>query len=317
MRDLRRKANRIVVPSSGGLRLGDLTDSLVRHVREDHVRAYSGNLAYRGLFAVFAVLVLAFALFGLFGARDLVTSLVDQLSGVMPKPVVEALRRQILESTRVAAGKGITLEAGLAVFASFYGLAATARAVIDGMNVMFEVEETRPFMRRYLASIVMAVVILALFIAATLLFLLGPGIGTALSRAFGLPGVVGDVLMVLRWLVLVFLILFGYALVYWAAPARHIRFRAVSHGSVTALALWLSFTLVFSIYVNNFASYSVTFGALAGVVVLLLYMFFSSLILFMGAEINDIISRHKKNEPERARPGAALRGRPRRSDRAP
>jgi membrane protein len=190
------------------------------------------------------------------------------------------------------------------VVASLYGLAAAARAVIDGLNVMHEVQERRSFLRRSLLSTVMALVVLVLFIGATVLFLVGPELAATVVGGLGLEDLTRRVLTMLRWPFLVVLLLFVYALVYWSAPAMSIRFRAVSHGSITALVLWLGFTFLFSVYVQAFGSYSATFGALAGVVVLLLYMFFSAFILFIGAQINDILYRHRDTGRLRKHEGA-------------
>lgn len=297
------------MPRSNGMGLGDLVDELLLQAREDQIRAHAGNLAFRGLFAVFALLILAFSLLGVFGARSLITDLIEQLSGPLPNPVIRVLREDIFNSTRSAASQGVTVHTTTAVLASLYGLAATARAVIDGMNVVYEVNETRSFLRRSLLATAMALVVLILFLSATVLFLLGPRIGANLFALLGLEDLARSVLIAGRWIVLVALLLLLYALVYWSAPAKSLRFHILSHGSITALTLWLTFTFIFSFYVEVFGSYSATYGALAGVALLLLYMFFSSFILFVGAEINDILSRHRGagqvQKPRRAKAKAS------------
>jgi membrane protein len=298
------RANLIKLPRSRDLGLGDLASELLRQIREDHTRAYSGNLAFRGLFAVFAVLVLAFSLLGAFGSGNLIIDLVDELSGPLPEPVVNALRDYFLRSTRGAAVTGLTLRAVTAVVASLYGLAATARAVIDGMNVMYDVPERRSFLRRTFLSTTMALVVLVLFVGATVLFLLGPQLVATLAGSFGLEDFTRSLLTALRWPLLVILLLLVYALVYWSAPAVHVRFHTVSYGALAALVLWLGFTFLFSLYLDTFSSNNATFGALAGVVLLLLYMFFSSFILFIGAEINDILNRHRDTGRLRKRDGS-------------
>ena len=287
------RANLIKLPRSRDLGLGNLASELLRQIRKDHTRAHSGNLAFRGLFALFAVLVLAFSLLGAFGSGSLIIDLVGELSGPLPEPVVNALSEYFLQSTRGAAVTGLTLRAVTAVAVSIYGLAATARAVIDGMNVMYDVPERRSFWRRTFVSTTMALVVLVLFVGATVLFLLGPQLVATLAGSFGLEDFTRSVLTVLRWPLLVILLLLVYALVYWSAPAVHVPFHTVSYGAIAALVLWLGFTFLFSLYLDTFSSNNATFGALAGVVLLLLYMFFSSFILFIGAEINDILRRHR------------------------
>lgn len=306
-REISQGLNRIKLPHSGGMTLGELLQQLVHQAREDNLRAHAGNLAFHGLFALFALLILAFSLLGVFGARGLIADLIEELSGPLPNPVVEVMRENIFDSTRSTVSEGVTLQTATAVLASLYGLAATARSVIDGMNMMYEVKESRSLLRHFLLSTAMALVVLILFLSATVLFLLGPRIGGGLFAVLRLENFARNVLIAGRWPLLVVLLLFVYALVYWSAPAISLRFRLFTHGSITALILWLGFTFVFSFLVEVFGSYNATYGALAGVVLLLLYMFFSSFILFIGAEINDIVSRSRGTSPGGVAPGLETR----------
>lgn len=139
----------------------------------------------------------------------------------------------------------------------------------------------------------MALVALVLFVGATVLFLLGPQLAATLAGGFGLEDFTRSMLTVLRWPLLVILLLVVYALVYWSAPAVDAPFRMLSYGAIAALVLWLAFTFLFSLYSTRSVPTTRPSAPSPGVVVLLLYMFFSSFILFIGAEINDILYRHR------------------------
>jgi membrane protein len=94
----------------------------------------------------------------------------------------------------------------------------------------------------------------------------------------------------------------AFALIYYFAPDVEQRFKWISPGSVIAVALWLLFSLLFSLYVNNFASYNAAYGSLAGVVILMLYIYYSSFIMLIEAELNQVIEEHipeGKNEGEK------------------
>lgn len=98
---------------------------------------------------------------------------------------------------------------------------------------------------------------------------------------------------------LLVLVLLAYAMVYYFAPSVEERFRFVSHGSVIAVPVWALFSFGFSFYVEKYGEFGETYGPLAGVIVLLLYMFISSLILLVGAEVNHVIARHQgRKQPE-------------------
>lgn len=279
----------VTVPATGRLHLGKLLDQLTVQVREDHIRAHAGNLAFRGLFSIFAALIVTFALLALFEARDLVNTLLERVSPAFPKPVIDAIRDQILTTTMESTRSAIGIGTAASIVAAVYGLSAAARAIIDAMNTIYEVKERRPFVARYVTSLIMAFAVIALLIGALLLVAIGPSLGSALASTVGLEGPFELLWSIARWPILVALVLLACALVYTYAPAASVRFRFITHGSLTAAVGWLLFSFLFSLYVENFAAFNGTYGALAGVAMLLLYMYFASFIMLLGAEINDVI----------------------------
>ena len=154
---------------------------------------------------------------------------------------------------------------------------------MEATNVMYEVAETRGFVKKYLVSIVLSVVVAALFVAALGLMVAGPAIA----------GQFGDVgrwsWLILRWPVMLACVLAGLSLVYYYAPSAEQEFRFVTQGSIIAAGAWLVFSTAFSLYVQNFGSYNKTYGALAGVIILLLYTYYTSFIFLFGAEANQVI----------------------------
>jgi membrane protein len=141
-----------------------------------------------------------------------------------------------------------------------------------------------------------------LLISALILVVFGPAIGSALADHVGLGDAFRWTWNILQWPVLLVFVLSAFGLVYYFAPDVQQRFRFVTPGSITALVGWLAFSLLFSLYVNNFGSYNKTYGALAGLAVFLLYTYYSAFILLVGAEINQVIEQHApegKNEGEK------------------
>src|SRR3712207_3496959 len=97
---------------------------------------------------------------------------------------------------------------------------------------------------------------------------------------------------VVQWPIVACVVLFAFALIYYFAPAVEQRFRWISPGAVLAFAFWLVFSLVFSYYAGNFGSYNETYGSLAGVIIFMLYIYYSALIMLVGAEMNQVIEWH-------------------------
>jgi len=171
------------------------------------------------------------------------------------------------------------------------------------MNVMYEVDEARPFWKKYAISIFLSLGVALLLITALVLVVFGPQIGGAIASVVGLGAVFQTVWSIAQWPVLVLFVLFAFALVYYFAPDVEQKFRWVSPGSILAVLLWLLFSIAFSLYVNTiggntFASY----GALAGVAILMLYLYYSAYIVLLGAEMNQVVEEHipgGKNEGEK------------------
>ncbi|HWC14251.1 MAG TPA: YihY/virulence factor BrkB family protein [Actinomycetota bacterium] len=296
------------IPAAGGLRLGPLLERLISQLRDDHIRAHAGHLAFRGLFSIFAALIVTLALLAVFEARELVDTLLQRLSPAVPQAVIEALRDQILTTTMESTQRALSIGTIASIIAALYGLSATARAVIDALNTMYDVDERRPFIARFATSLVMAFAVIGLLIAALVLVAVSPAVGAELASKIGLEGPFETVWSIARWPLLIGLVLLAYALVYTHAPAVYVPFRFITHGSVTALVGWLLFSFVFSIYVDNFASFNATYGTIAGIAVLLLYMYFASFIMLIGAEINGLIQRHVQSSQDPPAPDAGRHG---------
>jgi membrane protein len=164
--------------------------------------------------------------------------------------------------------------------------------VIDAMNAMYKVEEARPRWKRYLLSVVLSLGTAALLLFALALIVFGPQLGAALGDTVGLGSVFRLLWNVVQWPVLFCEVLLAFSLVYYFAPDVEQRFRWVSLGTIPAVTMWIVFSVLFALYVNNFGSYNATYGSLAGVAIFLFYIYWSGLIMLVGAEMNQVIEGH-------------------------
>jgi membrane protein len=160
--------------------------------------------------------------------------------------------------------------------------------------VMYEVEEVRPFWKVYGLSIFMSLAVVVLLLGSLVLVVFGEPIGVAVADLVGLGSIFAMVWSILQWPVVACVVLFAFALIYYFAPAAEQRFRWISPGSIIAFVFWLLFSLLFSLYASTFggSSYNETYGSLAGVIVLMLYVYYSALIMLVGAEMNQVIEWH-------------------------
>ena len=295
--------NAVEVPMAQDLGLVELLKRTFKEVSKDHLAAFAGNLTYKGLFALFPFFVFLLSLLGLFGAPELVRTMLDQVSAVLPEGATAFLEDQLLGIAQSKAQGAFTVGAIISIFLALWGVSGAFRSVMEAMNVMYEVDEARPIWKQYLISVLLSLGVAALLLFALGLVIFGPQLGGAVADFVGLGFVFQLVWNIVQWPVLLFFVLFAFALVYYFAPDVEQRFKWISPGSVIAVALWLVFSLLFSLYVNNFGSYNAAYGSLAGVVILMLYIYYSSFIMLIGAELNQVIEEHipeGKNEGEKS-----------------
>ena len=294
--------NAVEVPMAQDLGLVELLKRTFKEVSKDHLAAFAGNLTYKGLFALFPFFVFLLSLLGLFGAPELVRTMLDQVSAVLPEGATAFLEDQLLGIAQSKAQGAFTVGAIISIFLALWGVSGAFRSVMEAMNVMYEVEEARPIWKQYLISVLLSLGVAALLLFALGLVIFGPQLGGAIADLVGLGFVFQVVWNIVQWPVLLFFVLFAFALVYYFAPDVEQRFKWISPGSIIAVALWLVFSLLFSLYVSNFGSYNATYGSFAGIVILMLYIYYSAFIMLIGAELNQVIEEHipeGKNEGEK------------------
>ncbi len=284
--------NAIRVPMARDLGLVELLKRTFKEMEEDHLAAFAGNLTYKGLFALFPFFVFLLSLLGLFGAPDLLVSLLEQGRGVLPQGAMDLLEGQLMSIAGSKAQGAFTVGAVVSILLALWGVSGAFRSVMEAMNVMYEVEEARPAWKKYMISILLSLGVAVLLLFALGLVVFGPELGVAVADVVGLSFVFQLVWTIVQWPVLIFIVMFAFALVYYYAPDVEQRFKWISPGSIVAVAAWLVFSLLFALYVDNFGSYNAAYGSLAGIIILMLYIYYSSFIMLIGAELNQVIEEH-------------------------
>ncbi len=290
VRKLEATVNSVRVPlTRNRLGFASLFKRTFEQMKKDQASAFAGSLTYSIVFAIFPFMAFLTSLLGLFGSRDFIDTILQQVRPALPETGYAFLAdraRALVETPESAFGWG----ALASILVSLYGASGAFRAIMNAMNVMYNVEEGRPIWKRYLIAIGLALSVVVLLVTAVVLVVAGPVIGGAIADAVGLGQVFQIAWNLLRWPILILFVLLAFALVYYFAPDVEQSFKFLTPGSFIALLLWLLFTGLFSLYVRtaNFGNY----GAVAGIVVLMLYIYWSSFILLLGAEMNQIIEDH-------------------------
>jgi membrane protein len=254
----------------------------------DQVTDLAAGVTYYGVLSLFPFLLFMVALASVVITPAQAEALVQELAQVAPGAVTQIVGDRIRQLGSQQNVGLLTVGALGAIWAASGGVTAVMRA----LNGVYDVEEGRPFWKVRLIAIGMTLGAGAIGLAAALAAVAAP----ALAEAVGGP--VGTAILWLRLPVAGALMMLVWAVAYWLLPDVEQEFRFVSPGSVLGVAVWLLASWAFSLYVANFGSYDETYGALGGVIVLLLWMWISSVVLLFGAEVNAIVE-HASEEGKR------------------
>jgi membrane protein len=257
-------------------------------------------LTYYSLMSLFPALLLAVAVLGVFGQASLITDTADYLKTAgAPDDTVNAVTSalQSAQEQRGAARTALVLGLVLSLYSASGAFGAAARA----LNRVWRVEEGRGVVRRKAGALLWTLVVLVLVLITFVLIFLGGGLASDVWGWLGLGDTAADVWRIVRWPAAIWSATLVYAVVYYAAPNVEIRrFRWITPGAVLGVAIWLAASALFFVYVSNFSSYSATYGAFAGAVILLVWLWLSNVALLFGAELNAAIDvRRSPDLPER------------------
>ena len=252
-----------------------------QQIKEDNIPLLAAGVAFYAFIALFPALIAAVTVYGLVADPEQVEEQVSGFADTLPSEAAALLENQLTDiagGSPSALGWGLLLSLGGALFAASGGV----QNLIKAVNIAYDEEETRGFLKlRGLA--------LALTLGAIVFIVVTIGLITVVPALLDDLGPVGRFAgQVARWAGLVAFVVVALAVVYRLAPDRDDpKFRWVGLGSGVATLLWVLGSAGFSLYVSNFGKYGETYGALAGVVILLLWLWLTSLIILIGAEINS------------------------------
>jgi membrane protein len=301
-RRLEHTGNQVSVPMSADLGVAEFIRLTAANTAKDDVFSYAGNIAFRALFALFPALIALLWLLQVLRADGLIGTLVGLVETTLPETASEPIKQQLAGVPEEQASGAFTFAAIASVIAALWALSTMMRGMMAGLNRIYGVDEGRPFWRSALTSISLAIAVAALLVSALFLIVFGSAIAEEIAEATGLGILFRWTWELITWPVLLALVFCACALIYYFAPDVQQRVRWISPGTIIATLLWLLFTLFYSIYVNNFASYDSLYGQLAGIVVLMAYVFSVSFILLLGGEMNQVIETNHpsgKNEGDR------------------
>lgn len=286
-----------------GLSPAQLARRVWQQINEDNVFGRAAQLSYYFLLALFPLLLFLVTLLGYFAnaGSQLRWSLLHYLGTVMPSSALDLVSKTIDEVSNGAGGGKLSFGLLAALWAASNGMSA----ITDTLNVAYDVKETRPFWKVRLVAIVLTILLALMIILGLTTILLGGRLANFIAGAAGFGNTFVLAWKVVQWLVVLIFVLITFGLIYYIAPnLRERKWYWVTPGSVTGVVLWLLVSFAFRIYLHFFNSYSVTYGSLGALIILMLWFYFTGAAILIGGEVNAEIEcaakpfAHHKHSPQ-------------------
>ena len=251
-------------------------------MQSDRLLSIAGGVAFFVLLAIFPAITALVSAYGLFFNASTIANNLSLLTDIVPANVLSIVHEQ---AQRIAANSGGALSLGIVVgiLVSLWSAMSGVKAMIDALNVIYEQQEERNFFKLSLVALAFTLAGFATFLLAIAAVVVLP----LVLAPIGLGSAAGTLTRFGRWPALLLVLLIGLAILYRYGPFRRAaRWQWVSVGSVFAALTWIIASYLFSWYLASFANYNATYGSLGAVVGLMMWLWISTIVVLLGAELN-------------------------------
>jgi membrane protein len=268
---------------------GGVMKRTFREFQADNLTDLAAALTYYGILAIFPAVIALISIVGLLG-HSATQTLIDNLDKLTPGPgrqiIVNAI--QGLQDSRGSAG--VLFVVGIA--GALWSASGYVGAFMRASNAIYDIDEGRPFWMTIPVRLAVTVVMVLLLALSALAVVITGGLAGQVGKVLGVGGTAVTVWDIAKWPVLLLVVSFMFALLYWASPnVKHPGFRWLTPGGVFAVVTWVLASGLFALYVAGFSSYNKTYGALASVIIFLVWLWISNVAILLGAELNAELAR--------------------------
>jgi membrane protein len=261
---------------------------------DDNLTDWAAALTYYGVLSLFPALLALISILGLVG-QSATQPLLDNVGAFAPGAAQDIVTSAIENLERSEGTAGFAFVVGLV--AAVWAASGYIGAFIRASNVVWDVEEGRPIWKTIPLRVGITILMLVLLAISALAVVLTGPLAQRVGDLVGLGETAVMAWDIAKWPVLVVIVSFMFALLYWAAPnVKQPGFRWVSPGGVTAVLLWIIASALFALYVASFGSYNETYGSVAGVIIFLVWLWITNIAVLFGAEFNAELERGRQIE---------------------
>ncbi|SNT64355.1 membrane protein [Asanoa hainanensis] len=269
----------------------------VKEFSTDGGSDWAAALTYYGILSIFPGLLVVVSILGLLGP-DTVKAVQDNLTSTLPGAIADFVNSAI---DQVSGNSSLaSVGAVIGALVAFWSASGYVSAFMRAANTIYDVPEGRPMWKKLSTRVALTAAVGLLLIACCLIVVFTGRFAESIGDALGLGSAAVTAWNIAKWPVLVLLVSLMFSILYFAAPnAKHDRFRVLTPGGLVAVLLWIVLSGLFGLYLTFFNSYNKTYGAVAGIIVFLVWLQLSNMAILLGAEYDAELER---DEPRRVSP---------------
>jgi membrane protein len=255
----------------------------------DNLSDWAAALTYYGILAMFPAVIALISVVGLVG-HSATQALIDNLGKLAPGTARTVFTNAINGLAQSRGAAGVLFVVGIA--GALWSASSYVAAFMRASNSIYEIEEGRPIWKTIPVRVSVTAVLLALLAISSVAVVITGGLAKQVGNLIGVGSSAVTIWDIAKWPVLLLVVSLMFSILYWAAPnVKHPGFKWLSPGGLFAVLVWIIASGLFALYVANFSSYNKTYGALAGVIIFLVWLWISNLALLFGAELNAELAR--------------------------
>ena len=272
----------------------DIVKRTVREFKEDDLTLLAAGLTYYAVLSLFPALLVLLSILGLLGASA-TQPLIDNLTALAPGPARDVVTNAIRNLQDASSAAGLAFVVGL--LGALWSASGYVGGFIKASNIIYEVEEGRPFWKLRPLQIAVTVLLVLVAAAITLAIVLTGPLARRVGDVVGLGDAAITAWNIAKWPVIALVVSQGIAFLYWVAPnVKQPGYKWITPGGLFAVVLWVIASVAFAFYVSNFGSYNKTYGSLAAVIIFLVWLWITNVVIMLGAEMNAEIERGRQIE---------------------
>lgn len=271
-------------------------------VLRHHALQVSAALSYYFVLSVFPGLIFLSAVFGSLPFGDLFNHVLLLMSRLLPADSMHVVRSVL--SDVLSAHRGTWLSFGM--IGTAWVASSGFAALIEGLDIAYDAEDDRPYWKTRLLAIGLAAITGTLLLVALATMIVGPRFGEWIAVHLGLSSLFAILWPFLRWSIAIGFTVIAVEVIYFYAPNVKQRFWATLPGAVFAVTVWNTFSFLLGIYFRHFANFNRTYGTLAGLIALMTWLYWTSFVLLVGAELNSELAKNSKQGSIESRASQAM-----------